>query len=202
MNGVDARTDDDFDAAAHDPANRPCQYRPGASAVAWFGITPAKRRGWRLYVGVVFNRPFEQVLTYHAPIWLSPVIQPGQRLRVPLGRGDDRRLVTASGSIHARPVISSRRGSKRSSRSLTAAVDRSEDARAHALDRRLLCLFVGQALDAVVPAGVKKHAGTKVGTFLIVPEETRDALGARRTSPASPPSRPPCWMFSVETRIR
>ncbi|MHB1559068.1 MAG: replication restart helicase PriA, partial [Isosphaeraceae bacterium] len=33
-------------------------------------------------------------------------------------------------------------------------------------------------LDAAVPAGVKKHAGTRVGTFLVVPEETREALRA------------------------
>ncbi|MBV8554010.1 MAG: DEAD/DEAH box helicase, partial [Planctomycetaceae bacterium] len=33
----------------------------------------------------------------------------------------------------------------------------------------------GQALDAVVPAGVKKRAGTRVGTFLIVPEEVHRA---------------------------
>ena len=31
----------------------------------------------------------------------------------------------------------------------------------------------GQALDAVVPAGVKKQAGTRVGTFLTVPDEVR-----------------------------
>ena len=37
----------------------------------------------------------------------------------------------------------------------------------------------GQALDAAVPAGVKKHAGTRVGTFLVVPEETREALTRR-----------------------
>ena len=33
----------------------------------------------------------------------------------------------------------------------------------------------GQALDAVVPAGVKKEAGTRVGTFLTVPDEVRQA---------------------------
>ena len=37
----------------------------------------------------------------------------------------------------------------------------------------------GQALDAAVPAGVKKHAGTRVGTFLVVPEEAREALTER-----------------------
>ena len=41
----------------------------------------------------------------------------------------------------------------------------------------------GQALDAAVPAGVKKHAGTRVGTFLIVPQETREAL---RDGPITP----------------
>ena len=37
----------------------------------------------------------------------------------------------------------------------------------------------GQALDAVVPAGVKKHAGTRIATFLMVPEEAREALAGR-----------------------
>ena len=41
----------------------------------------------------------------------------------------------------------------------------------------------GQALDAAVPAGVKKHAGTRVGTFLIVPEETLEAIRARSVEP-------------------
>ena len=36
----------------------------------------------------------------------------------------------------------------------------------------------GQALDAVVPAGVKKHAGTRIGTFLMIPEEIRADLQA------------------------
>ena len=36
----------------------------------------------------------------------------------------------------------------------------------------------GQALDAVVPAGVKKQAGTRVGTFLTVPDEVRQAREA------------------------
>jgi primosomal protein N' (replication factor Y) len=41
----------------------------------------------------------------------------------------------------------------------------------------------GQALDAAVPAGVKKHAGTRVGTFLVVPEETREALRTKAIEP-------------------
>ncbi len=34
-----------------------------------------------------------------------------------------------------------------------------------------------------MPAGVKKHSGTRVGTFLIVPEETRDALKTQSLEP-------------------
>ena len=41
----------------------------------------------------------------------------------------------------------------------------------------------GQALDAVVPAGVKKQAGTRVGTFLVVPEEVRRDAARRSTLP-------------------
>ena len=37
-------------------------------------------------------------------------------------------------------------------------------------------MFVGPGLDAVVPAGVKKHAGTRIGTFLMVPDEIRADL--------------------------
>ncbi len=46
----------------------------------------------------------------------------------------------------------------------------------------------GQALDAVVPAGVKKQAGTRVWTCLTLPETTRNGLldGSLRL----PPSRP------------
>ena len=47
----------------------------------------------------------------------------------------------------------------------------------------------GQALDAVVPAGVKKHAGTRIATFLMVPEEARDALLAGSIMPPLSPKQ-------------
>ncbi len=56
---------------------------------AWFGIATerAESQGdW--FVGIVFNRPLDQIFTYRAPRHLSRIIQPGQRVRVPLGRGD------------------------------------------------------------------------------------------------------------------
>ena len=47
----------------------------------------------------------------------------------------------------------------------------------------------GQALDAVVPAGVKKHAGTRIGTFLMVPEEIRADLRAEILKRRLPPKQ-------------
>src|SRR6516165_4098693 len=60
---------------------------------AWFGIEaePASRPSGTaegLYAGVVFNRPLDQVFTYRVPPHLRGAIRLGQRLRVPLGRGD------------------------------------------------------------------------------------------------------------------
>ena len=47
----------------------------------------------------------------------------------------------------------------------------------------------GQALDAVVPAGVKKHAGTRIATFLMVPEEVARGLRAGSIDPPLTPKQ-------------
>ncbi len=47
----------------------------------------------------------------------------------------------------------------------------------------------GQALDAAVPAGVRNQAGTRVGTFLLVPEEVRQALKEQTTKPKLSPKQ-------------
>ena len=47
----------------------------------------------------------------------------------------------------------------------------------------------GQALDAVVPAGVKKHAGTRIATFLMVPEEAREACSRGSINPPLTPKQ-------------
>ena len=68
---------------------------------------------------MVFNRPIEQVLTYRVPPRLERIIQPGQRVRVPLGRGDKPAVgycVRVDASLRA---ISIRHGSKTSSRCST-----------------------------------------------------------------------------------
>src|SRR4051794_13909874 len=61
----------------------------GPRQAAWFGIE-ADPEGTSdgPFAGVVCNRPVDQVFTYREPPRLRAAIQPGQRLRVPLGRGN------------------------------------------------------------------------------------------------------------------
>ncbi len=114
----------------------------------------------------------------------SGIIQPGQRLRVPLGQGnkltigycvhldqgppagvDPGRIKDVNEVLDPRPLI---------------------DNRMLALTRWIADYYAcswGQALDAVVPAGVKKHAGTRIATFLMLPEEAREALKAGSINP-------------------
>src|SRR5258708_29299190 len=67
----------------------------GPKQTAWFGIdteTEAERalasEPTGLFAGIVFNRPLDQVFTYRVPEGLQAAIAPGQRVRVPLGKGD------------------------------------------------------------------------------------------------------------------
>jgi primosomal protein N' (replication factor Y) len=144
---------------------------------AWFGVTSDEAPSTGLFAGVVFNRPIDQVLTYRVPDRLRSIIQPGQRVRAPLGRKDGL-AVGYCVALQTQPPV----GLDGARIKAVAEVLDSPPL----IDRRMLeltrwladyyaCSW-GQALDAAVPAGVKKHAGTRVGTFLIVPEETRDKL--------------------------
>ena len=150
----------------------------GKRQSAWFGIEPES--GGRStghegpFAGVVFSRPLDQVFTYRVPARLAPKLAPGQRVRVPLGRGN-------------RPAVGY---CVRVDADLPDGVEPSKlkevaellddppliDAGMLELTRWMgqyyACAW-GQALDAVVPAGVKKQAGTRIGTFLVVPEEVR-----------------------------
>src|SRR5277367_1295294 len=54
----------------------------------WFGVSEEPALPAGPFAGVVFNRPIDQVLSYHVPSRLERIIAPGQRLRVPLGQGN------------------------------------------------------------------------------------------------------------------
>jgi primosomal protein N' (replication factor Y) len=153
----------------------------GPRQAVWFGIDRAADAAMEgLYAGVVFNRPLDQVFTYRVPSHLTEVIRVGQRVRVPLGRGDQPAVgyCVHLGATAPEDVNPARL------KNVAAVLDDPPliDAGMLTLTRWLAAYYAcswGQALDAAVPAGVKKHAGTRVGTFLTVPEEickTRETL--------------------------
>ena len=147
----------------------------GKRQAAWFDADPeVETEG--AFAGVVFNRPMDQVLTYRVPERLRGVMRPGQRVRVPLGRGNQP-AVGYCVRVDAAPPDGVEPGRVKD---LLEVLDDPPliDAAMLELTRWMAGYYAcswGQALDAVVPAGVKKQAGTRVGTFLIVPEEVRRA---------------------------
>ncbi len=158
---------------------------------AWFGISDhdaALAEG--PFVGVVFNRPIEQVFTYRVPSRLKRIIQPGQRVRVPLGRGEHMAVgycvqVDASVPGNLDPARI---------KDVVEVLDPLPliDDKMLELTRWMADYYAcswGQALDAVVPAGVKKHAGTRIGTFLMIPEEIRADLRAEILKRRLPPKQ-------------
>ncbi|AMV35928.1 primosomal protein N' [Planctomyces sp. SH-PL62] len=162
---------DDRDGEAARPSGR--LVRPPS----WFGgedVAPAERGG--LFIEVVVNRAFDQALTYGVPRKLVSGVQVGQRVRVPLGKRGG--LVTgycvSVGLLPPEGLDPSR------IKNIAEILDPVPliDARMLELTRWMagyyLCSW-GQALDAVVPAGVRNQAGTRIGTFLVVPPETLQA---------------------------
>ncbi len=127
------------------------------------------------FAGVVFNRPVDLVFSYRIPPRLQSVVIPGQRVRVPLGRGNTPSVgycveVTPTAEINPRRV-------KDVLEVLDdpPLIDRAMLDLTRWISRYYACTW-GQALDAVVPAGVKKQAGTRVWTCLTLPESTRTGL--------------------------
>jgi primosomal protein N' (replication factor Y) len=147
---------------------------------AWFGIeAESESEPAGLFAGVVFNRPLDQVFSYRVPAPLRGVIQPGQRLRVPLGRGDQPAVGYCVELVETAPAVVEGVRLK----DVAAVLDDPPliDGAMLELTRWLSSYYAcswGQALDAAVPAGVKKHSGTRLGTFLTVPEEVRQAWSA------------------------
>lgn len=155
----------------------------GKRQSAWFGIDPeAKVAASTLkgpFAGVVFNRPLDQVFSYRVPEGLAPLLIPGQRVKVPLGRGNtpavgycvrvDARLGEGVDPAKVKDLIEILDN--------PPLIDPNMLELTRWLAQYYACAW-GQALDAVVPAGVKKQAGTRIGTFLVVPEETRNNLNA------------------------
>src|SRR4051794_22706493 len=124
------------------------------------------------FAGVVFNRPMDTVFTYRVPERFRGRLRPGQRVRVPLGRGNTPEVGYC---VHVEDAAEVEPGRVKD---VLDVMDDPPliDAAMLELTRWMAGYYAcswGQALDAVVPAGVKKQAGTRVGTFLTVPDEVR-----------------------------
>jgi len=150
---------------------------------SWFGLDDqadgrpdAHREGGGLFVGVVVNRAFDQVLTYRASGTMVGRIQPGQRVKVPLGgaRGPVTGYCVSVDLLPPKGLDLAKVRLKNVAEILDAEplIDARMLELTRWLSRYYLCSW-GQALDAVVPAGVRNQAGTRVGTFLVPSPEAR-----------------------------
>ncbi len=128
------------------------------------------------FAGVVFNRPVDQVFSYRIPLRLLNNVLPGQRVRVPLGRGN---TPSVGYVVAVTPTAEVNPGRIKEVIEILddpPLIDGAMLDLTRWISRYYACTW-GQALDAVVPAGVKKQAGTRVWTCLTLPEETRTGLG-------------------------
>ena len=130
----------------------------------------------RLAVKVVLNKPLSTAYTYLVPEELREAVGPGQRVRVPFGRGDkaETGFVVEVGP----PEPTAKR-----LKSIAAVIDREPLVPAKMLRltqwiaEQYLCGW-GQVLHSVIPAGVKKQAGTRLLVFYRATQLGREAFEA------------------------
>ena len=140
-----------------------------------------------LVARVVLNIPVDTAFDYRIPDLFRGKVRAGQRVRVPFGRGD--RELTGYCIAVERPQPGRAAGLK----FLAGIVDEQPLLSAGMLELtrwiadRYLCAW-GQVLDCVIPAGVKKQAGTRetsVVTLIATPEtrpELKLTASSRRSS--------------------
>lgn len=127
---------------------------PAPLALPWEQVSD------RLAAEIVFDLPLETTFHYLVPDELRPLIEPGQRVRAPFGRGD-KPTVGYCVSLGPPPNIRHRL------KELSEVLDQEP-----LLSQRMLELTKwiageylcgwGQVLQSVVPAGVKRKAGTRL----------------------------------------
>jgi len=128
----------------------------------------------QLAAQVVFNRPLETAFHYLIPDELREILNPGQRVKAPFGRGD---RPTVGFCVGIGPVPDTGRKLK----SIDSVLDREPLLTSRMLDltrwiaERYLCPW-GIVLQSVVPAGVKKQAGTRMITCYTAAKKLRERL--------------------------
>ncbi len=127
------------------------------------------------YAGVVFNRPLEAIYTYRIPEALRDRVEPGQRVRVPLGRGNSLTVGYCVDVGFEPPQDLSARRIKPIHETLDdpPLIDPAMLELTRWIARYYACSW-GQALDAVLPGGVKKQAGTRIRNVLVPNPQSLD----------------------------
>jgi primosomal protein N' (replication factor Y) len=116
----------------------------------------------RLTADVVFNRAVDEAYSYLVPDRLRGLIAAGQRVKAPFGKGD---RPAVGYCVSVGPPRTTHR-----LKTLEAILDREPLLSPEMLRLtrwiadHYLCAW-GQVLEGVVPAGVKKHAGTRLLTY-------------------------------------
>ena len=121
--------------------------------------------------GVIFPKGVDGTFDYLVPEKLTEQITPGLRVMVPLGRGD-RETLGYCIAVERKEVKSRRL------KELLAVVDEQRllSDKMLRLTRWIADYYLcpqGQVLEAVLPAGVREHAGTRLASILYVPDDYR-----------------------------
>ena len=122
--------------------------------------------GFNLFAQVVFDRPLEVPYTYAVPAALEAIIKQGARVSAPLGRGDKR--------VPGWCVELNREKPERPVKPIDGVLDPEPLVDAHLLELTrwmadyYLCGW-GQALQAVVPAGVRRDSKERQTVWLRLP---------------------------------
>ena len=125
-----------------------------------------------LIAEVVVNRPLEKTFDYLVPDALRDMLQPGQRLKVPFGRGDQTLIGFCVG---LKQGVSASQTDPRKLKTVLELLDREPLVTSKMLEltrwiaEYYLCSW-GQVLHGVIPAAVKKQAGTRQIRFLQLAE--------------------------------
>jgi len=128
----------------------------------------------RLTAQVVFNRPLDTAFHYLVPDALRGMLQPGQRVRVPFGKSN-------RGTIGYCVGVGQPPETAYKLKSIDAVLDHEPLLTPQMLEltqwigKRYLCSW-GQVLEAVVPAGVKKKAGTRMVKFFQIDAQATERL--------------------------
>ncbi|MCG8584979.1 MAG: DEAD/DEAH box helicase family protein, partial [Pirellulales bacterium] len=129
-----------------------------------------------LLATVVFTKGPEKPLDYLVPNKLADQVEPGRRVRAPLG-GGNRLLVGYCVEVATRRVDAERYKSLRDVVDARPLIRTPLLRLAEWMSHRYLCSW-SNALEAVVPAGVRGGAGTREQVFLSVPTAVASRLAS------------------------